>query len=154
MTPSRSAHGQTETCSSPSTSRASWATTAPASSCWARLAETPGSCARASDFIPDSCSTMRASPVRRSVRGTRGPRAPRRLRRAGLARTVEQLAGLSIAARAALPGVSAGRAHQLLAGAIVAHEALDVLGLDEVAVCPWALREGVILRRLDWLAGA
>ncbi|MBC7374664.1 MAG: Ppx/GppA family phosphatase [Frankiales bacterium] len=84
----------------------------------------------------------------------RGPRAPRRLRRAGLARTVEQLAGLSIAARAALPGVSAGRAHQLLAGAVVAYEALDVLGLEEVAVCPWALREGVILRRLDWLAGA
>ena len=38
--------------------------------------------------------------------------------------------------------------------AVVAHEALDVLGLEQVSVCPWALREGVILRRLDWLAGA
>jgi exopolyphosphatase/guanosine-5'-triphosphate,3'-diphosphate pyrophosphatase len=37
---------------------------------------------------------------------------------------------------------------------VVAHEALDVLGLDSVDICPWALREGVILRRLDWLAGS
>ncbi len=84
----------------------------------------------------------------------RGPRVPRVLRKAGLARIVEQLAVLPAAQRAALPGVSAGRAAQLLAGAVVAHEALDVLGLEQVAVCPWALREGVILRRLDWLAGA
>ena len=84
----------------------------------------------------------------------RGPRVPRTLRRAGLARTVEQLSGMTAQARAGLPGVSPSRAAQLLAGAVVAHEALDVLGLDEVSVCPWALREGVILRRLDWLAGA
>ena len=84
----------------------------------------------------------------------RGPRVARRLRRAGLARIVEQLTPMTTAERGQLPGVSPGRAHQLLAGAIVAHEALDVLSLDEVSVCPWALREGVILRRLDWLAGA
>jgi exopolyphosphatase/guanosine-5'-triphosphate,3'-diphosphate pyrophosphatase len=35
----------------------------------------------------------------------------------------------------------------------VAYEALDILGLERVDICPWALREGVILRRLDWLAG-
>ena len=51
-----------------------------------------------------------------------------------------------------LPGVSPNRAHRLLAGAVVAHEALDILDLDRVDICPWALREGVILRRLDWLA--
>jgi exopolyphosphatase/guanosine-5'-triphosphate,3'-diphosphate pyrophosphatase len=82
-----------------------------------------------------------------------GPRVPRRLRRSGLERIVDQLAPLTAAKRAELPGVSPSRAHQLLAGALVACEALDVLGLDEVSVCPWALREGVILRRLDWLAG-
>ena len=82
-----------------------------------------------------------------------GPRVPRRLRRSGLAKTVERLQGLSAAERAELPGVSESRAQQLLAGAVVAHAALDVLGLDEVSVCPWALREGVILRRLDWLSG-
>jgi exopolyphosphatase/guanosine-5'-triphosphate,3'-diphosphate pyrophosphatase len=55
--------------------------------------------------------------------------------------------------RAGLPGVSASRAAQLLAGAVVAHEAMLACDLEQVSVCPWALREGVILRRLDWLAG-
>ena len=82
-----------------------------------------------------------------------GPRVHRRLRRSGLERIVKQLAALPASRRAELPGVSPSRAHQLLAGAVVAQAALDVLGLDEVSVCPWALREGVILRRLDWLAG-
>jgi exopolyphosphatase/guanosine-5'-triphosphate,3'-diphosphate pyrophosphatase len=50
--------------------------------------------------------------------------------------------------------VSPSRAPQLLAGAVVAHEALEALELESVDICPWALREGVILRRLDWLAGA
>ena len=53
--------------------------------------------------------------------------------------------------RAALPGVSPTRAPQLLAGAIVADAALHLLDLDQVDICPWALREGVILRRLDQL---
>ena len=81
-----------------------------------------------------------------------GPRVPRRLRRSGLAKQVEKLQGMTCDERAGLPGVSESRAAQLLAGAIVAHTALEVLGLDEVSVCPWALREGVILRRLDWLS--
>ena len=81
-----------------------------------------------------------------------GPRVPRRLRRSGLAKQVEKLQGMKCADRAQLPGVSESRAAQLLAGAIVAHTALEVLELDEVSVCPWALREGVILRRLDWLS--
>jgi exopolyphosphatase/guanosine-5'-triphosphate,3'-diphosphate pyrophosphatase len=25
------------------------------------------------------------------------------------------------------------------------------LDVDEVEICPWALREGIVLRRLDWL---
>lgn len=29
---------------------------------------------------------------------------------------------------------------------------VDVLGLDRLAVCPWALREGLFLHRLDALA--
>lgn len=82
-----------------------------------------------------------------------GPRIPRSLRRSGLERLVELLAGMRASDRARLPGVSPSRAQQLLAGAIVAHEALDALGLDRVDICPWALREGLILRRLDWLAG-
>lgn len=48
--------------------------------------------------------------------------------------------------------MSAGRAHQLLAGAVVAEAVLRRLGVDSLDVCPWALREGVILNRLDQLA--
>ena len=81
-----------------------------------------------------------------------GPRVPRQLSLRGLDRTVELLAGMRAADRARLPGVSPSRAQQLLAGAVVAQEALPAPPLESVDVCPWALREGVILRRLDWLA--
>jgi exopolyphosphatase/guanosine-5'-triphosphate,3'-diphosphate pyrophosphatase len=54
---------------------------------------------------------------------------------------------------AELEGVSAARSHQTIAGAVVAAAAMDALGVAELELCPWALREGVILRRLDWLAG-
>jgi exopolyphosphatase/guanosine-5'-triphosphate,3'-diphosphate pyrophosphatase len=83
-----------------------------------------------------------------------GPRVPRSLSRAGLERLVDLLAGMRAVDRARLPGVSPSRALQLLAGAVVAHEALVALELEAVDVCPWALREGVILRRLDWLGGS
>jgi exopolyphosphatase/guanosine-5'-triphosphate,3'-diphosphate pyrophosphatase len=66
-------------------------------------------------------------------------------------RLVNELAVLPVAERALIPGVSEGRAEQLLAGAIVAEAAMELLGIDEVAICPWALREGVILHRMDGL---
>ncbi|SCF36728.1 Ppx/GppA phosphatase family protein [Micromonospora mirobrigensis] len=50
-----------------------------------------------------------------------------------------------------LEGVSPGRAHQLLAGAVVAEAVLRRLDIESLDICPWALREGVILRRLDQL---
>ena len=43
----------------------------------------------------------------------------------------------------------AGRSHQLLAGAMVADAVMDLFDLPALEVCPWALREGVILSRLD-----
>jgi exopolyphosphatase / guanosine-5'-triphosphate,3'-diphosphate pyrophosphatase len=64
----------------------------------------------------------------------------------------ERLPQLSRAEREELPGVSPGRAHQLAAGAVVADAAMDLLGMPELEICPWALREGVILRRLDTLS--
>jgi exopolyphosphatase / guanosine-5'-triphosphate,3'-diphosphate pyrophosphatase len=82
---------------------------------------------------------------------SRGPYVRRMLRRADLADVAARLCRLSASARADLPGVSVGRAAQLAAGAVVADETLDLLGVDEVEICPWALREGVILRRLERL---
>ena len=84
----------------------------------------------------------------------KGPLVARRLTRRGLEGIVDRLASMSAAQRCGLPGVSESRAAQLLAGAVVAHETMLACDLDQVSVCPWALREGVILRRLDWLAGA
>ncbi|KKZ68935.1 exopolyphosphatase, partial [Streptomyces showdoensis] len=75
----------------------------------------------------------------------------RTLSRKALEEWVPRLAAMTVAERSALPGVSEGRAAQLLAGALVAEGAMDLFGVEELEICPWALREGVILRRLDHL---
>jgi exopolyphosphatase/guanosine-5'-triphosphate,3'-diphosphate pyrophosphatase len=61
---------------------------------------------------------------------------------------------MTLAQRAELPGVSPGRAAQLLAGALVAEASMELLGVEQLQICPWALREGVILRRLDLIAAS
>ena len=81
-------------------------------------------------------------------------RVPRLLSLADLSEWVPRLAEMTYAERAKLPGVSVGRAPQLLAGAVVAEAVMSLLDVEEVQVCPWALREGLILRRLDWMRGA
>ena len=62
---------------------------------------------------------------------------------------VPRLAAMSAAERAKLPGVSEGRSAQLVAGAVVAEATMDLFDITELEICPWALREGVILRHLD-----
>jgi exopolyphosphatase/guanosine-5'-triphosphate,3'-diphosphate pyrophosphatase len=82
-----------------------------------------------------------------------GPYVRRTLTRTGLTQVTAFIARMASADLAELDGVSQGRAHQTLAGAVVAAEAMDALAVSELELCPWALREGLILRRLDWLAG-
>jgi exopolyphosphatase / guanosine-5'-triphosphate,3'-diphosphate pyrophosphatase len=77
----------------------------------------------------------------------------RNLRHTELTPWASRLAKMKTAQRTQLPGVSATRAPQLLAGAIVADAAMDLFELEELELCPWALREGVILQRLDGMAG-
>jgi exopolyphosphatase/guanosine-5'-triphosphate,3'-diphosphate pyrophosphatase len=81
-----------------------------------------------------------------------GPYVKRVLQHADVAALAKRLPTMTAAERARLPGVSASRTPQLPAGAIVADAILDLLGVDQLELCPWALREGVILRRLDRLA--
>ena len=81
-----------------------------------------------------------------------GPYVKRVLQHSDVAALAERLPKLSQGDRVKLPGVSAGRVAQLPAGAIVADAILDLLGVEAIELCPWALREGVILRRLDLLA--
>jgi len=80
-----------------------------------------------------------------------GPYVKRILHHADVKHLAERLARTTVADRTQLAGVSRGRAPQLAAGAIVADAAMDLFGLPELEICPWALREGVILRRLDAL---
>jgi exopolyphosphatase/guanosine-5'-triphosphate,3'-diphosphate pyrophosphatase len=75
------------------------------------------------------------------------------LSHAKLTAWADRLATMKAAERIALPGVSARRADQLPAGAIVTDAAMDLFALPELELCPWALREGIILRRLDVMAG-
>ena len=80
-----------------------------------------------------------------------GPYVKRILQHSDVTQLAERLSRTSAADRAQLAGVSRSRAPQLAAGAIVADATMDLFGLRELEVCPWALREGVILRRLDAL---
>ena len=81
-----------------------------------------------------------------------GPFVRRTLAEDVLAKTIPRLAAMTPAERAELPGVSPDRAHQLLAGALVADAVMDIFDLPELEICPWALREGVILERLDQIS--
>lgn len=85
---------------------------------------------------------------------SKGPRVRRTLSAEQLADILPRIAKLTAAQRGTLDGVSPSRAHQLLAGAVVAESAMAVFGVAAVEICPWALREGVILQRLDWLHSA
>lgn len=75
----------------------------------------------------------------------------RTLDRDDLRSWVPKLAEMTSAERAKLPGVSDARSPQLVAGSLVAEAAMDILGIPLLEIGPWALREGVILRRLDSL---
>jgi exopolyphosphatase/guanosine-5'-triphosphate,3'-diphosphate pyrophosphatase len=83
-----------------------------------------------------------------------GPIVARKLSVTALHQVIGFIRRIPASALAEIDGVSSGRAHQVLAGAVVAHVAMRRLGIDELDFCPWALREGVILRRLDVLESA
>ena len=83
-----------------------------------------------------------------------GPRTRRVLTDSGLRQLIAFISRMSSADLAELEGVSPSRAHQLTAGALVADATMRALSLTQLEICPWALREGVILRRLDQTDGA
>ncbi|GEC09709.1 hypothetical protein SSP24_73640 [Streptomyces spinoverrucosus] len=84
-----------------------------------------------------------------AARSAEGLYVQRELKRQSLESWVPRLSGMTAEERADLPGVSDARAGQLLAGALVAEAAMDLFGVETLEICPWALREGIILRRLD-----
>src|SRR6202008_4937245 len=78
-----------------------------------------------------------------------GPRVKRTLTANGLRQLIAFISRMTTADRAELEGVSAERAPQIVAGALVAEASMKALNIDSVDICPWALREGLILRNLD-----
>ncbi|MGB8945878.1 MAG: Ppx/GppA family phosphatase, partial [Streptomyces sp.] len=120
----------------------------------AQIARTVGEFARfgAPDHVVATSKTFKQlARLAGAARSAEGLYVQRELKRKSLEDWVPQLAAMTAAERAELPGVSEGRAGQLLAGALVAEGAMDLFGVETLEICPWALREGVILRRLDHL---
>lgn len=105
----------------------------------------------ASHVVGTSKTFRQLSRIAGAAPSSGGPYVQRLLLHADLVDWLPRLATMTATERAELPGVSAGRASQLLAGALVADAAMDLLEVDHLEICPWALREGVILRRLDRL---
>lgn len=76
----------------------------------------------------------------------------RKLTRGDLRQVLDFIRHIPPARLVELDGVNAGRAPQLLAGAVVAETVMRRLGVQSLDICPWALREGMILDRLAHLA--
>lgn len=74
---------------------------------------------------------------------------PRTLALADLQEWIPKLMVMTPAELATLPGVSENRTHQIVPGALVAEACMDIFGEERLEICPWALREGIILERLD-----
>ena len=76
---------------------------------------------------------------------------PNVLELSALMMMIPKLSEMTNKSRADLPGVSASRAKQITAGAIVARTVMERLHITQIQICPWALREGIVLRWLDWM---
>jgi exopolyphosphatase/guanosine-5'-triphosphate,3'-diphosphate pyrophosphatase len=69
----------------------------------------------------------------------------------GLERFNSEMAALNLAQRRAVPGISAQRAEIVVAGGQILEGAMRALGVAALRTCDWALREGVIIDRLQML---
>ncbi|MFI5495114.1 Ppx/GppA family phosphatase [Actinoplanes sp. NPDC051859] len=105
--------------------------------------ESPRTAVAASKTFQQLARLTGSAPLRR------GPFEPRDLRRQTLRPWIDKLAATASADRQRLPGVSAHRARQILAGAVVGYEVMRGLDVEAVRICPWGLREGILLRRLE-----
>jgi len=103
-------------------------------------------------FIAGASKSFRSlARINGAAQQSAGPYAARELKLIDLTRLTTRLSRMKISARVRLPGVSSVRAEQLLAAALVAEEAMTGLGIDSIQICPWALREGLLLQRFDHL---
>jgi exopolyphosphatase / guanosine-5'-triphosphate,3'-diphosphate pyrophosphatase len=118
----------------------------------AQIARTAGSLRRGGtvDHAVGTSKTFRQlARIAGAAPSTEGVYTRRFLKHADVRLWAERLTAMDKAERARIPGVSEGRAAQMPAGAIVADAVMDLMGVTQLEICPWALREGVILKHLD-----
>jgi exopolyphosphatase/guanosine-5'-triphosphate,3'-diphosphate pyrophosphatase len=65
---------------------------------------------------------------------------------------IPRLARIPAEMRQELPGITADRTFQIVAAAVVLHQAMKAMDVEELEVSPWALREGVLLRYIESLS--
>ncbi|MCC9173528.1 Ppx/GppA phosphatase family protein [Arthrobacter sp. zg-Y179] len=104
------------------------------------------------DLVAGTSKTFRSlARIAGAAPSAAGPFVPRVLTLEDLSLWTKRLGALTARDRAGLDGVSALRAPQMLAGALVAQAAMEAFAVQSLKICPWALREGLILRRFDTL---
>ena len=104
------------------------------------------------DLVTGTSKTFRSlARIAGAAPSAAGPFVPRQLTLEDLSLWTKRLGAMSSKDRAGLDGVSALRAPQMLAGALVAQAAMEAFDVPVLKICPWALREGLILRRFDTL---
>jgi len=69
----------------------------------------------------------------------------------GLRKILPKLSEMTEDERRELPGVSKSRARQIVAGAFIAEGVMRNLEVESLEICPWALREGIVLKWMDWI---
>ncbi|TWS20483.1 Ppx/GppA family phosphatase [Tsukamurella asaccharolytica] len=106
------------------------------------------------DLVAGTSKTMRTlARLTGSAPSSAGPRVKRTLTARGLSQLIAFISRMTEADRRELDGLSSDRAGQIVAGALIAEAAMRAMKVEELDICPWALREGVILRYLDTQAG-
>ena len=104
------------------------------------------------DLVTGTSKTFRSlARIAGAAPSAAGPFVPRSLTLEDLSLWTKRLGAMSARDRTQLDGVSALRAPQMLAGALVAQAAMEAFDVPVLRICPWALREGLILRRFDTL---
>lgn len=106
------------------------------------------------DLVAGTSKTMRTlARLTGAAPSSAGPRVKRTLTASGLRQLIAFISRMTEADRKELEGLSSDRAGQIVAGALIAEAAMRSMKVEALDICPWALREGVILHYLDTQAG-
>jgi exopolyphosphatase/guanosine-5'-triphosphate,3'-diphosphate pyrophosphatase len=82
----------------------------------------------------------------------KGPFVRRELSRRDVQKCNPRLVRMTAVERAKLRGMPVPRGRQILAGAVVADQTTAALDSESLEICPWARREGIVLRHLESIA--